>query len=181
MELRTKLDGVGRKVSPSVLTLGLVDLQDKLAGDPWFPFSLMETGTQWTLVPKHEALEVLAGDGKIHPRTPLNEAELTVLSIVAFSNGISKKAIQQYIGHDPSAALERLRTENLIYAIPGAAFDYWRPSREILRRFGLRRFSEIPGYKDFHAYLHGRKSLDDAQRCVEKELRKSKRKREQKT
>ena len=174
-EIAARLDGVGRKVSASVLSCALVDLRDKLALDPWFPFVLVEAGTQWTLGPKHPALETLAGDGKIHPAQPLSADELMVLSIIVFNgpDGTSRTAIQRGAGIDPAAAIDHLRDEGLIYAIPGETFDYWRPSPEILRRFGLKRFSDLPGYQDFHAYLGGKSSRLDAEKTAEKELRRA--------
>ena len=92
-ELRVRLDGVGRKVSADVLSLTLVDLRDKLAADPWFPFALTEVGTQWALGPKHLALEALAGDGRIHPAQPLSDEELMVLSVVVFNGPMVSHAL----------------------------------------------------------------------------------------
>ena len=77
---------------------------------------------------------------------------------------------------DPTAAISHLQDEGLVYAIPGETFEYWRPSPEILRRFGLKRFADLPGYREFRAYLSGNSSLAEAEKAVATQMRRAARK-----
>ncbi len=58
--------------------------------------------------------------------------------------------------------------------VPGEAFDHWRPSPTILRKLGLKRFSDLPGYRDFRAFLQGEGSYADAEKAAVRELRRAK-------
>jgi len=171
--LRQRLEGVGRKVTASVVTLALMDLQLRLNADPVFPFTLQENGTQWRFVPRHAALEVLAGSGKIKTQAPLKPRELEVLTVVIHSQGITASGIERIMGFDPVKAIEVLHAEGLIYAVPGKFYRYWRPCTEILRRWNYRRWTDVPGFAENHAYLHGKGSKEEALGKGEKEIKKA--------
>jgi chromosome segregation and condensation protein ScpB len=165
-ELVGRLNNLGVHCSkPAVLgTLGELELEMTLC--PFLPWSLVEHGTEWSLSPKSELLELLSGVRKlpgISSDTLTDEHKAVLLVVIGYRHkgGVSKTRIAEILGLEAAPYLEDLRKKELVYTAPGKQLNWWRPTPEALLALGLRSYSDIPELKALERYFDSQKSFQN--------------------
>ena len=144
--------------------LGELELEISLC--PFLPWTLVEQGTEWSLAPKSELLELLSGVRKlpgICAGTLTDEHKAVLLVVIGYRHkgGVSKTRIHDILKLDPSPLLDLLWKRELVYTAPGKDLNWWRPTPEALLALGLRSYSEIPELKDLERYFDSQKSFQN--------------------
>src|SRR5271165_4781976 len=162
-ELLGRLNNLGVHCSkPAVLgALGELELEISLC--PFLPWSLVEHGTEWSLLPKSELIELLSGVRKlpgISSDTLTDEHKAVLLVVIGYRHkgGVSKTRIGQILGLEAAPYLEDLREKDLVYTAPGKELNWWRPTPEALLALGLRSYSDIPELKALERYFDSQNS-----------------------
>ena len=170
-ELFDRLNNLGLHCSkPAVLgALGELELEISLC--PFLPWSLVEHGTEWSLAPKSELIELLSGVRKlpgISSDTLTDEHKAVLLIVIGYrrKGGVSKTRIGEILGLEAAPYLEDLCKKELIYTAPARNLNWWRPTPEALLALGLRSYSDIPELKALERWFDSQKSF---QHDVEKE------------
>jgi hypothetical protein len=158
IELCERLNNLGIRCSkPAVLgSLGELELEISLC--PWLPWNLVEHGTEWTLLPKNDVLELLSGIRRLPTSSAgsLTDEQKAVLLVVIGhrrKGGVSKTRIGEILCLDAAPHLEELRRTELVYTTPGKELNWWRPTPEALLALGLRSTSEIPALKELERWF----------------------------
>ena len=133
---------------------------------PFLPWALVECGTEWSLSPKSELLELLSGVRKlpgISADTLSDEAKAVLLVVIGYrqKGGVSKNRIQDILKLDPSPHLDLLWKKELVYTAPGKELNWWRPTPEALLALGLRSYSDIPELKALERYFDSQTSFQN--------------------
>ena len=165
-ELFERLNNLGLRCSKPAVLGALGELEIEMTLCPFLPWNLAEQGTEWSLVPKSEFLELLSGVRKfpgISSNTLTDEHKAVFLVVIGYRHkgGVSKTRIAEILGLDAAPYLEDLRKRELIYAAPGKELNWWRPTSEALLALGLRSYSEIPELKALERYFDSRKSIQN--------------------
>lgn len=170
-ELFERLNNVGVRCSkPAVLgALGELELEMSLC--PFLPWTLVEHGTEWSLTPKNDLLELLSGIRKlpgISADTLSDEHKAILLVVIGYrrKGGVSRTRIGEILGLEAAPYLEELSKNELVYTAPGKELNWWRPTPEALLALGLRSYTDIPELKALERYFDSQKSF---QNDVEKE------------
>jgi chromosome segregation and condensation protein ScpB len=165
-ELVDRLNNLGVHCSkPAVLgALGELELEMTLC--PFLPWSLVEHGTEWSLTPKSELLELLSGVRKlpgISSGALTDEHKAVLLVVIGYRHkgGVSKTRIAEILGLEAAPYLEDLRKKELVYTAPGKELNWWRPTPEALLALGLRSYSDIPELKALERYFDSQKSFQN--------------------
>jgi len=165
-ELLGRLNNLGVRCSkPAVLgALGELELEISLC--PFLPWSLVEHGTEWSLAPKSELIELLSGIRKlpgISSGTLTDEHKAVLLVVIGYRHkgGVSKTQIGEILGLEAAPYLEDLRKRGLVYTAPGKELNWWRPTPEALLALGLRSYSDIPELKALEGYFDSQKSFQN--------------------
>jgi chromosome segregation and condensation protein ScpB len=165
-ELLGRLNNLGVHCSkPAVLgALGELELEISLC--PFLPWSLVEQGTEWSLAPKSELIELLSGVRKLPGISSgaLSEEHKAVLLVVIgyrHKGGVSRTRVGEILGLEPAPYLEDLRKKELVYTAPGKELNWWRPTPEALLALGLRSYSDIPELKALERYFDSQTSLQN--------------------
>jgi len=163
-ELLGRLNNLGVHCSkPAVLgALGELELEISLC--PFLPWSLVEQGTEWSLAPKSELLELLSGVRKlpgISSGTLTDEHKAVLLVVFGYRHkgGVSRTRIGEILGLEAAPYLEDLRKKELVYTAPARNLNWWRPTPEALLALGLRSYSDIPELKALERYFDSQKSF----------------------
>src|SRR5271157_1677639 len=163
-ELLGRLNNLGVHCSkPAVLgALGELELEISLC--PFLPWSLVEHGTEWSLAPKSELIELLSGVRKlpgISSGALSDEHKAVLLVVIGYRHkgGVSKTRIAEILGLEAAPYLEDLRKKELLYTAPGKELNWWRPTPEALLALGLRSYSDIPELKALERYFDSQKSF----------------------
>jgi chromosome segregation and condensation protein ScpB len=170
-ELFERLNNLGVRCSkPAVLgALGELELEMSLC--PFLPWTLVEHGTEWSLRPKNDLLELLSGIRKlpgISADTLSDEHKAILLVVIGYrrKGGVSRTRIGEILGLEAAPYLQDLRRKELVYTAPGKELNWWRPTPEALLALGLRSYTDIPELKALERYFDSQKSF---QNDVEKE------------
>jgi chromosome segregation and condensation protein ScpB len=137
---------------------------------PFLPWSLVEHGTEWSLTPKSELIELLSGVRKlpgISSGALTDEHKAVLLVVIGYrrKGGVSRTRIGEILGLEPAPYLEDLRKKELVYTAPGKELNWWRPTPEALLALGLRSYSDIPELKALERYFDSQTSFqNDAQK-----------------
>jgi chromosome segregation and condensation protein ScpB len=165
-ELFDRLNNLGLRCSKPAVAATLGELELEMALCPFLPWRLVERGTEWSLAPKTELLELLSGVRKlpgISADTLTDEHKAVLLVVIGYRHkgGVSKTRIGDILKIDPSSYLHELWKRELIYTAPGKEFNWWRPTQEALLALGLRSYSEIPELKALERYFDSKKSFQN--------------------
>jgi chromosome segregation and condensation protein ScpB len=165
-ELFERLNNLGLRCSKPAVERALGELELEMALCPFLPWTLVEYGTEWSLAPKTELLELLCGVRKlpgISADTLTDEHKAVLLVVIGYrkKGGVSKTRIQDILNVDPSRYLDDLCKRELIYTAPGKEFNWWRPTQEALLSLGLRSYSEIPQLKALEHYFDSKTSFNN--------------------
>ena len=144
--------------------LGELELEISLC--PFLPWSLVEHGTEWSLTPKSDLLELLSGVRKlpgISSGTLTDEHKAVLLVVIGYrrKGGVSKTRIGEILSLEAAPYLEDLRKKELVYTAPGKELNWWRPTPEALLALGLRSGSDIPELKELERWLESQRSFPD--------------------
>jgi chromosome segregation and condensation protein ScpB len=162
-DIAHSLGQAGIRTSPGKVALALLDLQCRLKDSQQYPFTLIETGLVWELEGKDEATRLLITGRAVQVPEPIDALDMDVLAVITISGrGISANRIESYLARDPNRSLEKLARMHLIYSIPRPVGKVWLPAEGMLRRFGFSSAEEIPGYKEYQAFLEGRRTAKEA-------------------
>jgi len=178
MELYQRLNDLGIRCSKPAVLGALGELELEISLSPWFPWILAEHGTEWTLAPKNDLLEVLSGIRRLPGASAdsLTDEHKAVLLVVIGhrrKGGVSKTRIGEILSLDAAPYLEELRRSELVYTAPGKELNWWRPTPEALLALGLRSGSEIPALKELERWFESQSRFPtDAQAKVEPILEK---------
>ena len=163
-ELVGRLNNLGVHCSkPAVLgALGELELEISLC--PFLPWSLVEHGTEWSLVPKSELIGLLSGVRKlpgISSGALSDEHKAVLLVVIGYRHkgGVSKTRIGEILGLEAAPYLEDLCKKELIYTAPARNLNWWRPTPEALLALGLRSGSDIPELKELERWFESQKSF----------------------
>ena len=110
--------------------------------------SIIKLDTDYQLTTKKEYYEFVRRVTEPKRNTPLSNAALEVLSIIAYKQPVTRSQVDYIRGVDSSSSMSRLINCGLIEAI-GVSDAPGRPSlyattKEFLRVFGLENLSELP-------------------------------------
>lgn len=163
-ELFDRLNNLGLRCSKPALAAALGELELEMALCPFLPWNLVERGTEWSLVPKTELLELLSAVRKlpgISCDTLTDEHKAVLLVVIGYRHkgGVSKTRIGDILKIDPSSYLHELWKRELVYTAPEKELKWWRPTPQALLTLGLRSYSEIPELKELERYFDRQKSL----------------------
>ena len=170
-ELFERLNNLGVRCSKQAVLGALGELELEMSLCPFLPWTLVEHGTEWSLTPKNDLLELLSGIRKlpgISSDTLSEEHKAILLVVIGYrrKGGVSRTRIGEILGLEPAPYLEELREKELVYTAPGKELNWWRPTPEALLALGLRSYTDIPELKALERYFDSQKSF---QNDVEKE------------
>lgn len=165
-ELFERLNNLGLRCSKPAVAGALSELELEMALCSFLPWSLVEHGTEWSLAPKTELLELLSGARKlpgISSDTLTDEHKAVLLVVIGYRHkgGVSKTRIHDILNIDPSSYLDELWKRQLVYTAHGKELNWWRPTPEALLALGLRSYSEIPELKALERYFDSQKSFEN--------------------
>src|SRR6516225_4149055 len=165
-ELFERLNNLGVRCSkPAVLgALGELELEMSLC--PFLPWTLVEHGTEWSLTPKNDLLELLSGIRKlpgISADTLSEEHKAILLVVIGYrrKGGVSRTRIGEILGLEAAPYLEELSKDELVYTAPGKELNWWRPTPQALLALGLRSYIDIPELKALERYFDSQKSFQN--------------------
>jgi hypothetical protein len=142
--------------------LGELELEISLC--PWLPWTLVEHGTEWSLAPKSDFLELLSGIRKlpgISSDTLTDEHKAVLLVVIGHrrKGGVSRTRISEILGLEAAPYLQDLRRKELVYTAPAKELNWWRPTPEALLALGLRSGADIPALKELERWFDSQRSF----------------------
>ncbi|AFG37577.1 SMC-Scp complex subunit ScpB [Spirochaeta africana] len=145
-----KLARVGG-LSKDVLRAAMEQLQEKYA-DPQFGLEIVHVGEGYAFAPKQEFWEVLKDHYGKKNENKLSRAAMETLSIIAYSQPITKAEIENIRGVSSDGMIKLLLQRSLIRETgrkeaPGRPVLYGT-TREFLKLFRLSSLSELPKLED---------------------------------
>ena len=163
-ELLGRLNNLGIHCSKAAVLGALGELELEISLCPFLPWSLVEHGTEWSLAPKSELLELLSGVRKLpgissDALTDEHKAVLLVVIGYRHKGGVSKTRVGEILGLEAAPYLEDLCKKELVYTAPGKELSWWRPTPEAPLALGLRSYSDIPELKELERYFDSTKSF----------------------
>ena len=104
-ELSDRLHNLGIRCSKAAIVGALSELELEISLCSWLPWTLIENGTEWSLVPKSELLALLSGVRKlpgVSADTPTDEDKAVLLVVIGprRTGGVSKTRIAQILNLD---------------------------------------------------------------------------------
>jgi len=165
-ELLGRLNNLGVRCSKPALLGALAELALEISLCPFLPWTLVEQGTEWTLAPKSELIELLSGVRKlpgISSGALTDEHKAVLLVVIGYrrKGGVSRTRIGEMLGLEAAPYLEDLCKKELVYTAPGKELNWWRPTPEALLALGLRSYSDIPELKALERYFDSQRSLQN--------------------
>jgi chromosome segregation and condensation protein ScpB len=165
-ELLGRLNNLGVHCSKPAVLGALAELELEISLCPFLPWSLVEAGTEWSLAPKSELIELLSGVRKLPGISSgaLSEEHKAVLLVVIgyrHKGGVSRTRVGEILGLEPAPYLEDLCKKELVYTAPGKELNWWRPTPEALLALGLRSYSDIPELKALERYFDSQTSFQN--------------------
>jgi len=169
-ELFERLNNLGVRCSKPAVIGALGELELEISLCPFLPWTLVEQGTEWSLAPKSDLLELLSGIRKlpgVSSDTLTDEHKAVLLVVIGHrrKGGVSRTRIGEILGLEAAPLLEDLWKNGLVYTAPGKELNWWRPTSEALLSLGLRSGADIPELKELERWFDSQKSLqNDAQK-----------------
>ena len=163
-ELSGRLNKLGVHCSKPAVAGALGELALEISLCPFLPWSLVEQGTEWSLTPNSELIELLSGVRKlpgISSGALSDEHKAVLLVVIGYRHkgGVSRTRIGEILGLEAAPYLEDLRKKELVYTAPGKELNWWRPTPEALLALGLRSGSDIPELKELERWFDSQKSF----------------------
>jgi len=163
-ELLERLNNLGVLCSQPTLIAALTELELEFSLCAWFPWRLLERGTEWSLTHKTELLELFSqvrtlpsqGAEKL---SDMHKAVLLVVIAHRRKGGVSKTRIGEILRLDASPYLDELCEMELVYVAPRNEINWWRPTPAALVVLGLRSHTDIPELKELEQWFDAQKSF----------------------
>lgn len=138
-----RVTGLGKEVVESVLEHLRKKYQDPSSG-----IELNEYGGGWSLIPKRELWPYLKDHYGRKTEEKLSKAALETLSIIAYSQPLTRAEIEAIRGVNVSGVLKYLEEKGLIQEVgrkdaPGRPVQYGT-TREFLKLFRLNSLADLP-------------------------------------
>lgn len=139
------------QLSPEAVNKALDKLQEKYQADN-SGLSLSEVGGGWTLTLKSIIAEALRDHYGKKTDERLSRSALETLSIIAYSQPMTRAEIESIRGVSCSATLKLLQEKSLIREVgrkegPGRPVQFGT-TREFLQMFGLNTIADLPKLDD---------------------------------
>ncbi len=117
------------------------------------PFTLLRLGDSWQLATLEQYAPVVRQALEIRRGTPLSQAALEVLAIVAYNQPVTKSFVEQVRGVDSASVVNSLVEKGLLeeqgrLEIPGRPIAYGT-SAHFLRCFSLNSLADLPPVEQF--------------------------------
>lgn len=133
---------------------------------------ILHLDTQWQFCTKKEFEQYIRGAFEIKRNTPLSQAALEVLAVVAYNQPVTKAFIEQVRGVDSSGVVSTLLEKGLIEEagrldLPGKPISY-RTTPAFLRSFSMESLEELPPVID-EAETQDKKPEQEQQSLFESE------------
>ena len=117
------------------------------------PFTLLRLGDSWQLATLEQYAPVVRQALEIRRGTPLSQAVLEVLAIVAYNQPVTKSFVEQVRGVDSASVVNSLVEKGLLeeqgrLEIPGRPIAYGT-SAHFLRCFSLNSLADLPPVEQF--------------------------------
>lgn len=126
----------------------MLELLQKEYDKPERGLSLLQLGDKWQISTKPTLQEPVKRVLDNRRNTPLSQAALEVLAIVAYNQPVSRGFIEQVRGVDSSSTLTKLMEKGLVEEagrldLPGRPISF-RTTEVFLRTFGLATLEQLP-------------------------------------
>ena len=107
------------------------------------PFILLELDQCYQMATRAEYAQVIRQALEVKNNTPLSQAALEVLAIIAYNQPVTKSFIEQIRGVDSSSVVNALVAKELGLEIPGRPISYGT-TEHFLRCFGMKSIETLP-------------------------------------
>jgi segregation and condensation protein B len=139
------------KLSGKEISLALEELAHEY-GKSYHGLELQKIGGGWVLIPKKELWDVLRNRYGKRNKDRLSRAALETLSIIAYSQPITRAEIESMRGVSSDSMVRLLLSRNLIKEVgrkdvPGRPAQYGT-TKEFLLRFKLNSIADLPKLSD---------------------------------
>lgn len=126
-------------------------LQDKY-DDETSGIQLLEIGESFQLCTKACYADMVKQSLELRRNTPLSQAAMEILAIIAYNQPVTKSFIEQIRGVDSSQTVNSLCEKGLVEEagrldVPGRPISY-KTTSIFLRNFGLKSLEELPPLPD---------------------------------
>ena len=140
-ERLAKLQGINRETLDQVVQR-VNDLYQQTA------FVILDLDQSYQMVTREEYAAVIREALEVKNNTPLSQAALEVLAIIAYYQPVTRAYVDQVRGVDSAYTVSQLADRDLIepcgrLAVPGRPIQY-RTTQTFLRSFGLSNLDELP-------------------------------------
>ncbi|ADK81175.1 SMC-Scp complex subunit ScpB [Sediminispirochaeta smaragdinae] len=140
-------------LSLEVVEHALTQLHERYASED-SGIELVEVGGGWQLVPKAELWDYLKDRYGKHNDNKLSRAALETLSIIAYSQPITRGEIENIRGVSADSMIKLLQNRGLVKGIgkkdvPGKPTQYGT-TKEFLKLFRLKSISDLPKLDDIN-------------------------------
>ena len=130
----------------------LQHIQDYLE-EQQLPFALLKLGNSWQLGTLEAYAPVVRAALELKRNTPLSQAAMEVLAIVAYNQPVTKSFVEQVRGVDSASVVNSLVEKGLLeeqgrLEIPGRPIAYGT-SAHFLRCFSLTSLADLPPVEQF--------------------------------
>lgn len=135
------------EIEPSTVERVLLALRDDYAA-PDRGLCLLQLEDAWQLATKNQFAEPVKKILDTRRNTPLSQAALEVLAIIAYNQPVSRGFVEQVRGVDSSSTVAKLLEKGLIEEagrldLPGRPVSF-RTTDVFLRTFGLESLAQLP-------------------------------------
>lgn len=122
-------------------------IQDKYQDDS-FGFEVIQVGDAFQFCTKVAHADCIKRALEIKRNSPLSQAAMEILAIIAYNQPVTKSFVEQVRGIDSSQTINNLADKGLIEEagrldVPGRPISY-RTSAAFLRSFGLKTLADLP-------------------------------------
>lgn len=112
------------------------------------PFQVLKLGDTYQMTTKSQYGDVIKKALEVKRNTPLSQAAMEVLAIIAYNQPVTRSFIEQVRGIDSSSIVASLAAKGLIYEtgrleIPGRPIAYGT-TPAFLRCFGMKNIEALP-------------------------------------
>lgn len=112
------------------------------------PFVILKLGSSYQMTTKAEYGPIIKEALEVRRNTPLSQAAMEVLAIIAYNQPVTKSFVEQVRGIDSSSVVNSLLGKELIeeagrLEIPGRPISY-RTTPNFLRCFGMKDIQALP-------------------------------------
>lgn len=109
---------------------------------------IMQLGASWQIATRTEFAEAIRAALEVKRNTPLSNAAMEVLTIIAYNQPVTKGFVERVRGVDSSSVVNTLAERGLLeeagrIEVPGRPVTY-RTTAHFLRTFGLQSLSDLP-------------------------------------